>query len=501
MLPEMTEAVSRALEAACKWASHAGVREVRPLDLLCGLTDESEGRAAVLLAEAGLDVTAFRIAVTASPPSEAASFTPPLSRSAQKALDRAASLARSLSAERAISSECLLLAVLREDAPLRGTLETQGLNFDAVETRVLAAAGPPLQLDQPLALAEVTERVDAARALDAGANRAREALRVLEDYARFCLDDAFLTRELKQLRHHLRDILEEVSGDLLLRARETLRDVGTSISTTAEWERNSLREVVAANCKRFQEALRSLEEFSKFLAGDLGARLEQLRYRAYTLERALLLGATARERLKECTIQVLLTGSLCAAALDWTIAEAAAGGAHIIQLREKSLADRELLERARNVRRWTRQAGLLFIVNDRPDIARLVEADGVHLGQDDLPVKEARRVVGPDLLIGVSTHTIEQVRQAVLDGASYLGVGPMFPSATKEFDEFPGLQFVREATAETSLPLFVIGGINEQTLPAATEAGARRIAVSSAVCRADEPRKALQRLQIGLHGR
>src|SRR5204862_5034719 len=128
------------------------------------------------------------------------------------------------------------------------------------------------------------------------------------------------------------------------------------------------------------------------------------------------------------------------------------GGAHIIQLRETTLGDRELLERTRNVRRWTRQAGLLFVVNDRPDIARLVEADGVHLGQDDLPVKEARRIVGPDLLVGVSTHSIEQVRRAVLDGASYLGVGPAFASTTKEFEHFPGLEFVRQASAETSLP-------------------------------------------------
>src|SRR5207248_6725982 len=101
--------------------------------------------------------------------------------------------------------------------------------------------------------------------------------------------------------------------------------------------------------------------------------------------------------------------------------------------RQKELSDRELLERAREIRRWTREAGALFIVNDRPDIARLVEADGVHLGQDDLPVKEARRILGPDALIGVSTHDIEQLRQAVLDGASYIGVGPTFPSDTKDF--------------------------------------------------------------------
>jgi thiamine-phosphate pyrophosphorylase len=146
-----------------------------------------------------------------------------------------------------------------------------------------------------------------------------------------------------------------------------------------------------------------------------------------------------------------------------------------------------LLELARDVRRWTRRAGVLLIVNDRPDIARLVEADGVHLGQDDMPVKEARRVLGPEALIGVSTHNVEQLRQAVLDGASYVGVGPTFPSGTKEFEELAGLDFVRRAAAESSLPAFVIGGVNQQTLEAAVAAGARRVAVSQAVCEADDP--------------
>src|SRR5204862_4332083 len=129
-------------------------------------------------------------------------------------------------------------------------------------------------------------------------------------------------------------------------------------------------------------------------------------------------------------------------ALDWTIREAAAGGADVFQLREKSLTDRDLLERARDVRRWTRETGTLFIVNDRPDIARLVEADGVHLGQDDMSVKEARRILGPQAIIGVSTHSLRDLRRAIEDGASYLGVGPTFPSGTKEFDQFAGLEFI-----------------------------------------------------------
>ena len=159
----------------------------------------------------------------------------------------------------------------------------------------------------------------------------------------------------------------------------------------------------------------------------------------------------------------------------------------MIQLREKELSDGELLQRARQVRRWTRQAGVLFIVNDRPDIARLAEADGVHLGQDDLPVKEARRILGPDALIGVSTHTLDQVRQAVLDGASYIGVGPCFPSRSKSFDTLAGLEFVCQAIRETTLPAFAIGGIDTQTIGAVVAAGARRVAVSAAVAAADDP--------------
>src|SRR5262249_57612419 len=116
---------------------------------------------------------------------------------------------------------------------------------------------------------------------------------------------------------------------------------------------------------------------------------------------------------------------------------------------EKGRDDRALLERARQVRRWTRDAGVLFLMNDRPDLARLAEADGVHVGQDELPVKEVRRVVGPDALIGVSTHDLDQVRQAVRDGASYIGGGPTFTSGTKEFEAFPGLDFVPQATPHT----------------------------------------------------
>jgi thiamine-phosphate pyrophosphorylase len=487
---EPTPAVLRALHSAQEWASFLGAREVQPAHLLLGLVQEEEGRPALLLAGAGLDRTRVHdLFATGRGAAPAALAEPVLPQSLRldAVLHAGRRLARHVFADTEVTSEHLLLALLREDAALRQSLEGQGLVFARLEATLLSAQPPPLQLDEPLHLREPADEVDTARILDAAANRAREALRVAEDYCRFVLDDRFLSGELKRLRHDLAEALGELPAHWLLAARETLRDVGTTLATAREQQRHSLPAVVQASLKRLQEALRSLEEYGKLHGPRLGKALKALRYRGYTLERALLLGASARQRLADARLYVLVTADQCALGLERTVRETAEGGAQIIQLREKGLSDRDLLDRARAVRRLTREAGVLFIVNDRPDIARLAEADGVHVGQDELPVKEVRRIVGPDALIGVSTHNMEQLRQAVLDGASYLGVGPTFPSATKEFAVFPGLEFVRQARAETSLPAFVLGGMTLQTLEAALAAGATRVAVSHAICRSDTP--------------
>jgi thiamine-phosphate pyrophosphorylase len=511
MLPELTPAVARFLEAAQLSAHRLGLPEVLPIYLLHALLAEEEGRAYSLATAAGLDVGAFRASQTDHPPhptpppqggreniapsplvgegwggGDAPSL--PLHPRTRSALFAARDLARELSGESTVGSDALLLALLRSDETLVAELESFGLRRAELESTMLAQRQPPPEPEQPLQLSDRSERMEAARLLDACANRAREGLRVLEDYCRFVLDDAFLCRALKELRHDLKEALAELAPSLLLEARDTQRDVGVELSTPSEQHRASLRDVVQANCKRLQESLRSLEEYGKIHSASLGQTLEQLRYRTYTLERALVLGVNARQRLKSARLYVLLTSSKCVATLDWIIAEVAAGGAQIVQLREKDKSDRELLERARQVRQWTRQAGVLFILNDRADIASLVEADGVHLGQDDLPVREARRILGPDALIGVSTHNMEQLRQAVLDGASYVGIGPTFPSGTKDFAELAGVEYVRQAMAETTLPAFAIGGVNGQTIVAVVAAGARRVAVSAAISQADDPR-------------
>ncbi|MCA9296065.1 MAG: thiamine phosphate synthase, partial [Phycisphaerales bacterium] len=139
-----------------------------------------------------------------------------------------------------------------------------------------------------------------------------------------------------------------------------------------------------------------------------------------------------------------------------------------------------------------------IIINDRPDIALLSDADGVHLGQHDLGVAEARRIIGHDRIIGVSTATMEQAHRAVHDGADYIGIGPVFPSSTKEKPDLAGLAFIRACAGDDGpagrIPHLAISGINAGNIDEVVRAGARGVAVSSAICSARDPQQVIERL-------
>ena len=332
------------------------------------------------------------------------------------------------------------------------------------------------------------------RILDAAANRAGEGLRVIEEFARFALNDPHLSRLLKVCRHGLAAALTSIPESNRLAARDTLGDVGTAIGTPSEYARLTPADVARASFKRVQEALRTLEEYGKLIDSAFAQRIEQLRYHLYTAEKAVLRTAAGSERLQDRVLYLLVTSQSCLRGLEPTIRGALAAGVGIIQVREKQMADRELLEHARRIRGITHEFGALLIINDRPDLAVLADADGVHVGQDELSVRDARRILGPDRLVGVSTHSIEQARQAVLDGADYLGVGPTFPSNTKSFNEFAGLEFVKQVAAEISLPWFAIGGIAPENIAAVIKAGAKRVAVSNAICGSADPAQAAEGL-------
>jgi len=333
-----------------------------------------------------------------------------------------------------------------------------------------------------------------ARILDANFNRAREAMRVMEDYARFVLDDPAGCETVKRLRHALADCVRTLPADAMLTARDTAGDVGTSITTESEQRRPDARSVFTAASKRLPEALRTMEEYAKTWNPDLAARFEALRYRAYEVESQLLLRSERSSRFARVRLYVLITESLCRG--DWleTAAEAITGGAGCLQLREKGMEDRELLVRARQLVALCRSRGVLCVINDRPDIARLSDADGVHLGQTDLPVSEARRILGPGRLVGLSTHTPEQVKTGIEAEPDYIAVGPMYPSPTKPQDHVPGPELLRLARSCTQRPVVAIGGITADRVPVLVQAGARCICVCSAVIGADDVAAAARRL-------
>jgi len=333
-----------------------------------------------------------------------------------------------------------------------------------------------------------------ARLIDANANRAREGLRVLEDAARFLLDDAGLCSSFKSMRHDLREAVESLPIDrgALLAHRAVQEDRGAAISTPGEMRRETMTQVVAAAAGRTSEALRVLEETTKTLPGAAATAhaFEDLRYRLYDAERSLTL-ALGTGRAIQWRLCVLITESLCLHHPWDRVAELALeGGADCLQLREKSLDGDELVRRARRLVDLAGPRGAHVIINDRVDIALAAGAHGVHLGQSDITVEDARRVAGFRLLVGASTANIVQARRAADAGADYCGVGPIFPTRTKAVQAISGLDYLREYLSDERCrrtPHLAIGGITPGTAASVFDAGAEGIAVCSSVCGSREP--------------
>ena len=299
----------------------------------------------------------------------------------------------------------------------------------------------------------------------------------MEDYARFVLDDAGLSEAAKQIRHGLASAISAAGLNEILRSRDIVHDVGRDVTTPQEYRRAGTADVLAAAGKRLSEALRVIEKYGKTIAPEFGRAVEQLRYRGYDLEKRLAGCVEAARRFGEVRLYVLLTQALCAG--DWfeTARAAIDGGADCLQLREKTLPDRELLNRAGRLSGLCRDHGVLCIVNDRADMALACHADGMHVGQDDLGVRDARRILGPSPLIGISTHTVEQATAAVADAPDYVAVGPMFATTTKPREHVPGPALITQVRCVTSLPLVAVGGITPENVSQVMAAGVRCVCV------------------------
>lgn len=318
------------------------------------------------------------------------------------------------------------------------------------------------------------------RAIDANLNRAREAFRVVEDICRFGFGDRLLTRRCKSLRHELSSWSTAFDVMDLVMMRDAAGDVGRHVEQKTEYVRKDIEHLLKANFSRAEQALRSIEELSKTVDAELAQGIEQIRYGTYELERAVLVAQFSAEKLADTRLYVLVDGGADVNEFVERIRLLVDCGVDAIQLREKSLDTQSLLERAETLVQLTRQHDTLAIINDRVDVAMAARADGVHLGQQDMPIDQARKLVGPRMLIGLSTHSIEQARRAEQLPVNYIGVGPTFPSNTKSFENFTGPELLVQVADEISLPAFAIGGINESNLQRVTETGFHRVAVSGA---------------------
>jgi thiamine-phosphate pyrophosphorylase len=257
--------------------------------------------------------------------------------------------------------------------------------------------------------------------------------------------------------------------------------------------------VITANAKRVEESLRVVEELAKLpeISSKLDSlKFEQLRFTFYTLERELISKILRQDKIKQLSgLYVILDRQVLASRNELDIArQIIRGGAKIIQLRDKQGSKGELLPMAQKLRSLCAESNVLFIINDYLDLALAVDADGLHIGQGDLPLPIIRRELPIDKIVGCSTSTVSQALKAQNEGVDYISVGSIFPTTTKKEATVVGVGMLKEVKQAVSSPLVAIGGINEDNIGQVMAAGADSIAVISAVLGREDIKGAVQRL-------
>lgn len=333
------------------------------------------------------------------------------------------------------------------------------------------------------------------RIIDVNLNRATEALRALEEIARFYLNNEVLCVKLKNMRHFVCSFFDS-DYSALLSSRDTINDVGTGVSNPTKEKREiTIENAFKSNIKRLEQALRMLSEY--------GGLPDTQRYESYTVEKEMYgkLKMNIKKYLLDKRKLYLVTNSDNFGSDDEfldRVALALKNGVDTIQLREKNRPAKEIIELGKRIRELSSAFGALFIVNDRIDIAKIVKADGVHLGQDDISYKAAREILGDEMIIGISTHSPDDAKRAMKDGADYIGVGPVFKTPTKPGRVPVGLEYVKWASENVDIPFFAIGSIEPNNIDDVINAGAKRIAVVRAIMNSENPVENIKKFKAKL---
>ena len=321
--------------------------------------------------------------------------------------------------------------------------------------------------------------------IDANLDRAREGLRVLEDWARFGLGKEKYVEKIKNFRQ----ILGKNHLEVYKQSRNHNEDRCKGLSHEEQINRKTPEQIISSNSGRVQEALRVIEEFSRLHNHELSKIASEIRYEIYTLEVDLLSLSKRKkseEILKENDLYVISDQkeNLLEIIEDILIA-----GVKIIQHRFKKGTDKDNLQEAIKIKNLCKRYNSLFIINDRVDIALASDADGIHLGQDDLDLKTARKLLGYSKIIGVSANNELDISNALKEDCDYIGIGPVFKTATKKDKQPIGIEKIKTLTKNLNIPWFAIGGIKSNNISYLKKNGFKKIALVSQLMNSEEPKE------------
>jgi thiamine-phosphate pyrophosphorylase len=321
--------------------------------------------------------------------------------------------------------------------------------------------------------------------IDANLDRAREGLRVLEDWARFALGENDSVKKIKNFRQ----ILGKNHLEVYKQSRNFIEDECKGLTHQEQFKRNTPDQIISSNAGRVQEALRVIEEFSRQHSHELSKIAAEIRYEIYSLEIELLRLSKykrSEEILKENDLYVITDQK---ENLLEIIEALLIAGVKIIQYRFKTGTDKDHLQEAIQIKNLCKRYNSLFIVNDRVDIALASNADGVHLGQDDLDLRTSRKLLGYSKLIGISANNEIDISNALKNGCDYIGIGPVFETATKKNKKPLGIEKIKTLTKDINIPWFAIGGIKTNNISYLKSNGIKKVALVSQLMNAKDPKR------------
>ena len=321
--------------------------------------------------------------------------------------------------------------------------------------------------------------------IDANLDRAREGLRVLEDWARFALGENDSVKKIKNFRQ----ILGKNHLEVYKQSRNFIEDECKGLTHQEQFKRNTPDQIISSNAGRVQEALRVIEEFSREHNYELSKIASEIRYEIYNLEIELLRLSKykrSEEILKENDLYVITDQK---ENLLEIIEALLIAGVKIIQYRFKTGTDKDHLQEAIQIKNLCKRYNSLFIVNDRIDIALASNADGVHLGQDDLDLRTSRKLLGYSKLIGISANNEIDISNALKNGCDYIGIGPVFETATKKNKKPLGIEKIKTLTKDINIPWFAIGGIKTNNISYLKSNGIKKFALVSQLMNAKDPKR------------